>query len=247
MLASAGSPVAIAYYGLVSRIVNIPNSFVSSTVRPVFFHFATRHSTLDAEDSVCLVVRTLGLCSVLIWATAVHGLETAIAILFGPDWIPAAPYAYALSIPAIPLLMGNWADRLFDVLNRQRSALILELIVSVAAMGGLAAGYFAFHDLLVGIWIQSILLMIFYLAWLVVLFRAAGYSVRRLLIIFAEVLCVAAVMWSLTFLLRKAIPDQLAVAVSVAFALALAGALCVSAYKKLKRLQVIATSREAIK
>ena len=143
------------------------------------------------------MIRTLGLVSVLVWAPCMVHAEWLFSIIFGSAWISAAPFAVALSFPAIPLLMGNWADRTFDVLGRQRTALISEVIFSILAMLGLLLGYAAFKDLLLAVKVQSALLTLYYFSWLILLFHIAGFSKPRLMRVIGEVVILGLVAWAI--------------------------------------------------
>jgi lipopolysaccharide exporter len=237
ILASSGSPVAVGYYGLVSRFLNIPNSFVSSTVRPVFFHFSSKNSQFHAEKAVGLLVRTLGICGAVVWGAAVQNLELMMVLAFGREWAAAAPFAYPLSLPAIALLMGNWADRIFDVLNAQRRVLAMEVGFSVVAMAGLSISYLVSNELLTAVWFQSVLMTVYYLFWLAFLFRTAKYSLARLSRIFAEVGAAGAVSWAGAYFLRGVLPGTAGAAISFVLATVVSVGVLFSAYAALKRLQ----------
>lgn len=192
LLGRLGAVATVGYYNLVARLANLPNSFVASALRPVFFQHAVGKETRALEQPVLEIIRTLGLVAVLLWAPCIVQAPWLLGRIFGPDWMPAAPYAVALSLPAIPMLMGNWADRLFDVLGRQRAALKLEVIFSTIAMAGLVGGYWLLKDLLAAIFVQSLLLAIYYLVWLGVLFRLAGFALGGLVRSLATVVALGA-------------------------------------------------------
>lgn len=196
LLGRLGTPQMVGYYGLVARIVNLPNSFIASAVRPVFFQHAAGRDPRSLEEPMLRMIRTLGLVSVLCWLPCMVQAEWLFGFVFGAAWIPAAPYAVVLSFPAIPLLMGNWADRMFDVLGRQRTALITEMSFSILAMAGLLVGYAVFRDLLLAVMVQSALLTLYYFSWLWLLFRIAGFRTTRLLLVIGEVVLLGLVTWA---------------------------------------------------
>ena len=180
LLGRMGTAGAAGHYNLVARLINLPNSFVASALRPVFFQHAAGQDPRSLELPVLETIRILGLVSVLLYAPCIAQAPWLFGLVFGPAWIPAAPYAVVLSVPAIPLLMGNWADRMFDVLGRQRAALKLEVIFSLFAMAGLLGGYWVFRDLLSAVIVQSLLLTLYFSVWLGALFRVAGYGLGQL-------------------------------------------------------------------
>ena len=193
LLGRCGGTGAAGFYGVAARLVNIPNSFVSSTLRPIVFQQAAgaRHSSL--ENPILITCRGLGIVGVLFLTPCIAQATWFAQLVLGEKWGNAGPYIAALSIPMIGLLMGNWLDRMFDVLGRQRMALTLEVIFSILAMTGLIGGYLVFQDLLVAVWIQSGLLTIYYLSWLGTLFHIAGFKLSRLLVVILEILAVGSV------------------------------------------------------
>ncbi|MBI2515868.1 MAG: oligosaccharide flippase family protein [Opitutae bacterium] len=222
LLARFGAPQSTGYYNLVARLVNMPNSLVVGAVRPVFFQHAVGSDLKALEEPVREVVRALGLCMLLCWGPCAIHATMLMELVFGPAWGPAAPYAIALSIPAIALGMGNWADRMLDVLGCQPLALKMELFFSVTAMGGLVFGFWWFGDLLSAVILQSALLTIYHLVWLLMLFRVAGYRVGRLATVLVELGLVAGASWGGAYLLQRVLNPWLACGVSFAIVVSMA-------------------------
>ena len=234
LLGRLGTAAAAGHYNLVARLINLPNSFVASALRPVFFQHAAGRDPRALEQPVREIIRTLGLVSVLLYAPCVAQAPWLFGIIFGPAWIPAAPYAIALSLPAIPLLMGNWADRLFDVLGRQRTALTMEVVFSLSAMAGLLGGYWVFRDLLSAVFAQSALLTLYYTVWLVILFRISRYRIAALIRGLAEVVILGAVACAGSFLLAYFLPALFAFSASFLLAVGLAGVVIWRAWIRLR-------------
>lgn len=180
LLGRFGLPVAVGYYNLVARITAIPNSFVAGAVRPVFFQHAASVNPRTLEVPVAAVIEFLGLTACAFWGVFVANASWIIGLIFGGQWEAAAPFAIALSVPALPLLVGNWADRMFDVMQQQRLAFLMEVIFSCLSMGGLLAGFLIFNNLHASVYIQSAILSVYYILWLYVLFAVAGY--RRMIL-----------------------------------------------------------------
>lgn len=223
LLGRLGTAAAAGHYNLVARLINLPNSFVASTLRPVFFQHAASQNPRALEQPVLEIVRTLGLISVLLYAPCIVQAPWLFGVVFGPAWIPAAPYAIALSLPAIPLLMGNWADRKFDVLGRQRTALTMEVVFSLIAMAGLVGGYWVFRDLLSAVVIQSLLLTVYYCFWLGALFKAAGYDLTRLARSLLEVACIGGAVWGWCFLGGRVLEPPVAFGATFLLSVGLSG------------------------
>jgi O-antigen/teichoic acid export membrane protein len=224
LLGRLGSEAAAGYYAMAARVLNLPNSFVASAVRPAFFRFAAEKSPAVIETQVRETVGFLGVVTILFWAPCAVHVRWLTQFIFGPNWGPVAPYALALSIPVLPLTMGNWADRLFDVLGRQRTALGLEMIFSTIAMAGLLSGYWIFRNLLAAIWVQSILLTVYYVLWLFVLFQRAGYAAGPLVREIAKVALCGGLALGAAALERRFLEPWLALMLALVGAVAVAAA-----------------------
>jgi O-antigen/teichoic acid export membrane protein len=233
LLGRMGTTAAAGYYNLVARLINLPNSFVSSALRPVFFQHAAGQDPRSLELPMLETIRTLGLVSVLLYAPCVAQAAWLFGLVFGPAWIPAAPYAIVLSLPAIPLLMGNWADRMFDVLGRQRTALKLEVVFSLIAMAGLLGGYWVFRDLLSAVIVQSLLLTLYFSVWLCALFRVAGYGLGQLARYMVQVAAVGAIAVCCCLLAGRLLPAPLAFPSTMAVAAVVAAILTRRGWRRL--------------
>jgi hypothetical protein len=135
LLANFGGRSEVGFYNLSSRLVNMPNSLLSSAIRPVFFQRAASTDFRSLEGLINRALHSLAICVVPFWILFLFHAKTLFALVFGEPWREAGLYASILSVPAIPLLLGNWLDRAFDVLGRQRLAFTLELVFSGISVG----------------------------------------------------------------------------------------------------------------
>lgn len=163
------------HYAIAQRFTNIPNSLVAGAVRPVFFQHAARRELSTLGPLVLMVMTSLLVLAVPNLVVFLFFAETILGILFGARWAEAAPFASLLAIPAVPLLLGNWMDRLFDVSNRQGLAFGLEAVFSVATVCALLTGFLIAGDALVAVAMQATAMFIYFSAWIVVAFRIAGF------------------------------------------------------------------------
>lgn len=215
LLGRYGGTDAAGFYTVATRLLNIPNSLVSGTLRPIVFQQAARAHHSSLENPILITCRGLGIVSVLFLSPCVAQATWFAQLVLGEKWGNAGPYITALSIPMIGLLMGNWLDRMFDVLGRQRMALTLQVIFSILAMTGLIGGYLVFQDLLVAVWIQSGMLTIYYFAWLGILFHIAGFKISRLLVVILEILAVGSIALAIDLELTVFLPPAGAFVVAV--------------------------------
>jgi O-antigen/teichoic acid export membrane protein len=181
LLATFGYKPDIGFYNLSSRVVNMPNSLLSSSVRPVFFQHAASSDFKLLESQINRVLDFLSVCVVPFWILFLFHSQDLFALVFGAPWREAGIYAAILSVPAVPLMLGNWLDRAFDALGQQRLAFTLELVFSLLSIGALTMGMLVYRNGLMAISMQAVVLTFYYSFWLFSLFRVAGYRKQSLL------------------------------------------------------------------
>jgi lipopolysaccharide exporter len=222
LFATYGERLSLGFYNLSSRVVNIPNSLVSSAVRPVFFQHAASTDFRLLETPVNRALRLLAVCLVPFWVTFIFHAEALFALLFGEPWREAGVYAIILSVPAVPLLLSNWLDRAFDALGRQRLAFALESVFSVLSVVALAIGVLFFKNLLLAVCLQAGVLTLYYSYWLVVLFHVAGFRRRELLNLLTTIAALGTVSALMTGAIRAIAPVLVSFAISTVIFSALA-------------------------
>lgn len=214
LFATFGERSSLGFYNLSSRLVNLPNSLVSSAVRPVFFQHAASTDFRLLETPVNRALRFLAVCLVPFWVIFIFHAEALFALVFGEPWRDAGVYAMILSVPAVPLLLGNWLDRAFDALGRQRLAFALELVFSVISVVALALGVLFFEDVLVAVCLQAGVLTVYYSCWLVSLFHVAGFRRRELLNLLAVIAALGASSSVIAWTIRSVTPVFVSFAIS---------------------------------
>ena len=180
LLANFSGKLLLGFYSLSARMVNLPNSLVSSAIRPVFFQKAASSDFRSLEAPINRILQLLAIVVVPFWIIFLFHATTLFAFIFGEAWREAGLYAAILSVPAIPLLLGNWLDRAFDALGHQRLAFILELIFSLTTVVVLTVGMIVFKNALLAVILQSVVMTIYYAYWLYALFNVAGFTPRGL-------------------------------------------------------------------
>jgi len=214
LLANYSLKAELGYYSLSARLVNLPNSLVSSAVRPVFFQKAATIDFKSMEDAINSALRLLAISVVPFWILFLFHSKTLFALVFGEPWREAGIYASILSFPVIPLLLGNWLDRAFDVLGRQRLAFTLELVFSLISIVALTVGVVFFNNMLLAVGLQAAVLTFYYSYWLNALFRAATFNRNKLLKLIGLVLLVGLISILISWLIALILPNILAIVVN---------------------------------
>ena len=218
LLGRFGTQTETGHYSLSARMVNLPNSLISSAVRPVFFQYAAGRDMRTLETPMLATIRALGLAVVPFWAVFLVHAKTLFGWIFSPAWSEAGYYAMALSVPAMALMLGNWADRSFDVLWRQRTAFALELVFSLVSIVGLVAGYALFRNLFLAVCLQSTVLTVYYITWLFVLFHLAGFQLIALVRVLLMLVMWLAVNYGLAWFLARGLSAPIAIGLSLGVA-----------------------------
>ena len=176
LLAGFSSKEIVGFYGLSSRVINVPNSLLSSAIRPVFFQSGASAGLEALEGRLKTLLDTIIICAIPFWVLFLFHAETLFALFFGEAWRGAGIYAAILSVPIIPRLLGNWMDRSFDVLGRQRLLFKLDFASSVVVIGLFTLVMVVLENVLLAIVLQSFLLTIYHFYLLHVIFSEADFK-----------------------------------------------------------------------
>ena len=180
LIGAYGKNYEVGFYSIAARTLALPVSLVTGAIRPIFFQKAATLELKNLEDKVNFALRSIGCFVVPCWVILLFHYDTLFALVLGEQWRGAGIYAAILSVPAIPFLLGSWLDRSFDVTMRQRLHFGLEVLFACLSLGGLAAGILLFNEVLAAIAIQSGVATVCYSYYLMVIYRIAGFSLKRL-------------------------------------------------------------------
>jgi O-antigen/teichoic acid export membrane protein len=223
----------VGFFSIAQRFVNTPRDLVTGAVRPVFFHYAAQRNLPRLGAAVLIAMKALLWLLVpnlvILWFHA----EFLLRFILGPQWGDAAFYAIALSVPAIPGLLGGWLDRVFDITRRQRSALAMEVLFSTMTISPLLIGLLVYDSAFIAIVGYGVANTIFFMIWIWFIFRVAGFphwGPLRLLIL---TLGLAGAGIFLLWVLEQSLPIAAAIAVYYAFWISLVTRICVRYYRKL--------------
>jgi O-antigen/teichoic acid export membrane protein len=170
----------VGLYAMAQRLANAPNSLVSSALRPVFFQRIAQGAIADIGKFLERILIWLVLLAVPPVTFFCFFPERIVTLLFGPGWGEAATYVLILSLPMLPLLLGNWMDRYFDVLGRQRLAFGMEFVFSLLAVAVLAGAIWLGADIRTAVLLQAIVMFAYFTVWIGVLFSAADIRLALL-------------------------------------------------------------------
>lgn len=180
LLAGFASKESLGFYGLSSRVINVPNSLLSSAIRPVFFQSGASVGLEVLEGRLKTLLYAISICAIPFWVLFLFHAETLFALFFGEVWRGAGIYAAVLSAPIIPRMLGNWMDRSFDVLGRQRLLFKMDFVSSVIVIGVFTLVMVVLENILLAIVLQSLILTIYHFYLLHVIFSEADFKKLKL-------------------------------------------------------------------
>ena len=195
-----------AYFGLAQRFINVPNRLASSALRPVYFQRSATLGFKNIENEVYFLLFLITALVVPPWIVVILHADNLFALAFGEAWRSAGYYGVLLSIPAIPLLIGNWLDRGYDALGKQRVGFWLEMVFSGLSVGALCVCVFGYGDIQKGIIAQVCVLTVYYWVWLWVLLRLGEYSMQRFRKLVFLYLGLSTVYLGIGYLIKNALP-----------------------------------------
>jgi len=184
LFSTIGNNDIIGHFSLARRINNLPNTLISGSLRQVYFNIGARAPRSSLKF---LVIPTLSIFfasvpAAVFWFQS-HS-DILITVIFGQSWSQTAQIANVLIYPAALNLFTNWLDRSFDLHAKQRYALYMELIFSLAIIMTLSIVYHLNGQFIYLIGAFSITSSLYYILYMVVLFRIIGLPKKYYLIFF---------------------------------------------------------------
>lgn len=199
----------VGLLALAMKVVHMPVQLVGGALRNVFFQRASRQ--LQSGHLEPVVSRILTLLVIVVTPLLVFVIFDAqwlFGLVLGKEWTAAGTFASILAFPMFMHLLTTWLDRVYDILDRQRLALRLQVLNDVLSIGLFSTALVWLKSAEWAVGVYSGLTAIFLVIWLIITFRVAGFSLARLGrlgVAFVGVFCAAGGMhWVATALLRRA-------------------------------------------
>ncbi len=210
LLGNYVSSSSIGFYGQAWRLMNVPVGLTSSAIRPVIFNAAAREGLPQQEARVAAIFLILTLMSApwipLLWRWP----EEIFGCVLGDRWRAAGPIAAVLAFPMLLHALNNWLDRIFDLLGRQKLSLALELISTSTSLLALVIVLMVGGSLLEAVFAQALVLTMNYLAYVVVVYRIAGYKIGPLLRTLTVLVAICVIGYAIILILSQFLPAPIA-------------------------------------
>jgi O-antigen/teichoic acid export membrane protein len=182
ILAGFATTSSVGQFALAQRVIYLPVPIILGTASQIFFSRAAR--CMDDPRLPIFVRRAVLAATLMFGPLFVFGFlfaEPVFRTLFGRNWTEAGRFAAVLAGPSMLITLTSWLDRIYDIIGRQRLALILQISndsISLTLM--LAVLYFT-HDPLLAVTAFAVSVSIYCIVWTYFTFSIGGFGTKLLL------------------------------------------------------------------
>ena len=203
LFAAYASMATTGFYALALRVVNAPFTLLYSSLSPVLYQRAV--SEPDRTKVAHLIYRTLTIV-VTVSTPAFIAFAWFAPVIFtsvlGPRWHGASAYATVLIAPAYTLALQGLFDRMFDLVGRQRLALIIEICYTIAGLAAFAIAVLITKNTLFALITFSIVSIVYHIVWITQVYRVMKFPQLDLVKILIRAATLAAASYVFLRILR---------------------------------------------
>jgi len=232
-MSTYASRALLGFYNLSFRVMNVPNSFLAASIRPVIFQKVAEVGVASIEMKLNKTIRTLMMVIVPLWVVFLFHRSIIFVFVFGEEWRPAGDIAAILSFSAVPFALSNWLDRLFDVLGRQRLVFVMQAVFTAVSILAVATGFLLFNDAWLAIILQTGISATFYCVWLYVLYLVAEFDMKYLANSVLIALALVILATSISYILTALTSPVWAIAISLVTLIPIVVVLCLRVWGRL--------------
>ena len=149
----------VGFYSLSYRFINLPMSIIGSSIGQVFFQKSSEiKNDKKALKKITLeTYKKLFKIGILPFAIITIFGDYIFAFVFGKDWIVAGEYAQILAIWTLFLFIYSPISNLFATLEKQKDALLFNIIIIFSRILIISLGGYFFKDIYITIFLYSAL------------------------------------------------------------------------------------------
>jgi len=204
LFAAYASMATTGFYALALRVVNAPFTLLYGSLSPVLYQRAVAEP--DREKVAFLIYRTLKIL-VTVSTPAFIAFAWFAPVVFtsvlGPRWKGAGAYAAVLIAPAYTLALQGLFDRMFDLVGRQRLALIIEICYTIAGLTAFAVTVVITRDTLIALVAFSAVSIVYHVVWITQVYRVMKFPQFDLVKILIRAAILGAVSYAILGALRS--------------------------------------------
>ena len=149
----------VGFYSLSYRFINLPMSIIGSSIGQVFFQKSSelKNDKKALKKITLQTYKKLFKIGILPFAIITVFGDYIFAFVFGKDWIVAGEYAQLLAIWILFLFIHSPITNLFATLEKQKDALLFNIIIIFSRILILSLGGYFFKDIYITIFLYSVL------------------------------------------------------------------------------------------
>lgn len=179
------SPTAVGYFSMAYRATYTPFALLPSTLRQATYAALAR-AVQGTDGDVWR--RHMNL--ILVWVGLVQSLACAFIFVVGPDlfslllgerWRAAGSVASIIAYGASAQALSTLFDRFFDLVGRQRTALLISLAATAATMAAVGGAALTTHALEPTALAWAGVSIVYAVVWILNANRVVGFGVRSVL------------------------------------------------------------------
>lgn len=174
-------PGIAGQFVLVRTVMLLPARYLSSSLGLVFFREAAQlFGTPALEDLTIKLMHRLGVAMLPLAVFFVFWSEEIFVLVFGQDWRVAGQLAAYYAPVGFLFLFTSWPERLYEVSERQRVSLGIELGGNVLKVAAVVMPLAAGAGPIAAIIGYAVADALYHVAYLLGLFRVGGFRNSRL-------------------------------------------------------------------
>jgi len=173
---------ALGSYVLIRQLAYAPASILANSFRNISFSYSSRvrNNPSELKQFFRDVLSAILLLVVPIYFVAFTYIETLIETFLGDIWIKAAEYSRYVLIASFSISITSWADKIFEVIERQRDSVWLQVSADLCLIlfCVIISFYLSINDV-VAIQGLSLISFLFNSVWIIYLLSKVGISFKQ--------------------------------------------------------------------
>jgi O-antigen/teichoic acid export membrane protein len=214
LLAAYASVHVLGLFGMAMRLMYLPEHFIAAALGQVFFQkAATELAAGSLEPFVVKVLKALVVLMTPVLLFFCFHASWLLGVVFDKAWIGIDTYVLLLASPALSLVLVNWLVRIYDVLGKQRLALIMEVVYGTVCVTLVSVGLIVCENAILAVAFFCITFTLYNICWVGVTFAVARFSMKGLWHSGTLLLFLLAVGGTAGWVVRAVFPEAVAVLV----------------------------------
>ncbi|MBT7895564.1 MAG: hypothetical protein HN564_01055 [Flavobacteriales bacterium] len=187
-------------YSLSYRLLNIPNTVVAASIRPLVFQQFQKYGVSKFEKIVVSLNSIKVNLISPIWAWLLFNSEQLCVNFLGDKWKGAGEIFIYVSIATFPHMFSNYLDRVFDVKGKQKIAFFMELATFILVSAGLAINWMYKSSGIYIVFTQMIIMGLIYIFYHILIYKIANFDLKKLIKLYLKLfvkIILFTLLWSL--------------------------------------------------